>query len=157
MKANKKFKQNTEAVSAVIGVILMVAITVAIAATAYLYFNGMIGKTQQIAPVFQLRTDEILDELIVSSADTDTDWSRISISADKAGTLFHLNGAVVAGDTAVTTTLTQVTTTSAQMIATQYIALRGNPDAVSQISYTIVDNVANEEIGTYTFESIAQI
>ena len=43
MKANKKFVEEDEAVSAVIGVILMVAITVAIAATVYVYVSGMIG------------------------------------------------------------------------------------------------------------------
>ena len=43
MKANRKFRDGEEAVSAVIGVILMVAITVAIAATVYVYVSGMIG------------------------------------------------------------------------------------------------------------------
>ena len=43
MKANRKFKNEDEAVSAVIGVILMVAITVAIAATVYVYVSGMLG------------------------------------------------------------------------------------------------------------------
>jgi len=43
MKANRKFREGQEAVSAVIGVILMVAITVAIAATVYVYVSGMIG------------------------------------------------------------------------------------------------------------------
>ena len=43
MKANKKFVEEKEAVSAVIGVILMVAITVAIAATVYVYVSGMLG------------------------------------------------------------------------------------------------------------------
>jgi len=48
MKANKKFIDGEEeAVSAVIGVILMVAITVAIAATVYVYVSGMIGGTAQ--------------------------------------------------------------------------------------------------------------
>ena len=41
MKANRKFKESEEAVSAVIGVILMVAITVAIAATVYVYVSGL--------------------------------------------------------------------------------------------------------------------
>ena len=41
MKANKKFIEEDEAVSAVIGVILMVAITVAIAATVYVYVSGL--------------------------------------------------------------------------------------------------------------------
>ena len=43
MKANRKFIDGEEAVSAVIGVILMVAITVAIAATVYVYVSGMLG------------------------------------------------------------------------------------------------------------------
>ena len=43
MKANRKFVEGEEAVSAVIGVILMVAITVAIAATVYVYVSGMLG------------------------------------------------------------------------------------------------------------------
>jgi flagellin-like protein len=51
MKANRKFIEGDErAVSAVIGVILMVAITVAIAATVYVYVSGMIGGTQKSGP-----------------------------------------------------------------------------------------------------------
>ena len=45
MKGNRKFVEE-EAVSAVIGVILMVAITVAIAATVYVYVSGMLGGPQ---------------------------------------------------------------------------------------------------------------
>jgi len=44
MKANRKFVEHDGAVSAVIGVILMVAITVAIAATVYVYVSGL-GNT----------------------------------------------------------------------------------------------------------------
>jgi len=50
MKANRKFKQENEAVSAVIGVILMVAITVAIAATVYVYVSGMLGGGPSSTP-----------------------------------------------------------------------------------------------------------
>jgi len=49
MKANRKFIENQEAISAVIGVILMVAITVAIGAVAYLYFTGMLGSPKKEA------------------------------------------------------------------------------------------------------------
>jgi len=45
MKANRKFVEGEEAVSAVIGVILMVAITVAIAATVYVYVTGIVPQT----------------------------------------------------------------------------------------------------------------
>jgi flagellin-like protein len=50
MKANRKFVEGEEAVSAVIGVILMVAITVAIAATVYVYVSGMLGGGPTAAP-----------------------------------------------------------------------------------------------------------
>jgi flagellin-like protein len=51
MKANRKFIEGDErAVSAVIGVILMVAITVAIAATVYVYVSGMLGGGATKAP-----------------------------------------------------------------------------------------------------------
>ena len=50
MKANKKFVEAEEAVSAVIGVILMVAITVAIAATVYVYVSGIIGPGTASTP-----------------------------------------------------------------------------------------------------------
>ena len=46
MKANKKFIEEDEAVSAVIGVILMVAITVAIAATVYVYVSGLASSPE---------------------------------------------------------------------------------------------------------------
>ena len=50
MKANRKFRKEEKAVSAVIGVILMVAITVAIAATVYVYVSGMLGGGAEKAP-----------------------------------------------------------------------------------------------------------
>lgn len=44
---NRLFKGDKAGVSAVIGVILMVAITVAIAATVYVYVSGMIGDDSE--------------------------------------------------------------------------------------------------------------
>ena len=57
MKANRKFIEGNEAVSAVIGVILMVAITVAIAATVYVYVSGMLGGGTQSTPSVSLTAD----------------------------------------------------------------------------------------------------
>ena len=56
MKANRKFIEEEEAVSAVIGVILMVAITVAIAATVYVYVSGMIGGTATKTSTLSMNT-----------------------------------------------------------------------------------------------------
>ena len=68
MKANRKFKEEDEAVSAVIGVILMVAITVAIAATVYVYVSGMMGGASEKAPTITFTKDEALDTLTVVQA-----------------------------------------------------------------------------------------
>ncbi len=81
MKANRKYREGEEAVSAVIGVILMVAITVAIAATVYVYVSGMIGTSPQSTPNVQFVKDDIADTLTVASADPgDLDWEDLEIT-----------------------------------------------------------------------------
>ena len=80
MKANRKFVNGEdEAVSAVIGVILMVAITVAIAATVYVYVSGMMGGASEKAPTITFTKHEALDLLIVVQADVGIDWSDITM------------------------------------------------------------------------------
>ena len=82
MKANKKFVCEEEAVSAVIGVILMVAITVAIAATVYVYVSGMIGTSPETTPSIQFTKDSSAKTLTVSTADpTSLIWNQLSISS----------------------------------------------------------------------------
>jgi len=65
----RELKDKEDAVSAVIGVILMVAITVAIAATVYVYVSGMIGTSPQSAPNVQFVKDDINNKLTVASAE----------------------------------------------------------------------------------------
>ena len=97
MKANRKFIEGEEAVSAVIGVILMVAITVAIAATVYVYVSGMIGTSPQATPSVQFVADDIDDTLTVASADpNDLLWTDISIVG--TGDLQNTTVNVLAGD-----------------------------------------------------------
>ncbi len=85
MKANRKFKDGEEAVSAVIGVILMVAITVAIAATVYVYVSGMMGGGGEPAPTITFRKVDTAAEntLTVISADpTSLDWGDLEVQID---------------------------------------------------------------------------
>jgi flagellin-like protein len=63
MRANRKFVEEDEAVSAVIGVILMVAITVAVAATVYVYTSG-IGSTPSRLETAAVATGEGTDDQI---------------------------------------------------------------------------------------------
>ena len=82
MKANRKFVDGEEAVSAVIGVILMVAITVAIAATVYVYVSGMMGTENEATPVitFQQQDTALVNTLTVISADPgDLAWADLQV------------------------------------------------------------------------------
>ena len=74
MKANKKFVEEEEAVSAVIGVILMVAITVAIAATVYVYVSGMLSPTGENAPNMAWSIDDAEDTLIITSGSSTNNY-----------------------------------------------------------------------------------
>jgi flagellin-like protein len=78
MKANRKFVEEKEAVSAVIGVILMVAITVAIAATVYVYVSGMLGTGQTSTP--NVTFTKSSDGLTVARADAGLDWSDFKVT-----------------------------------------------------------------------------
>ena len=71
MKANRKFVEGEEAVSAVIGVILMVAITVAIAATVYYYVTTILPEGGQTTPNIIISQSDEDDYLKVISADSD--------------------------------------------------------------------------------------
>ena len=82
MKANKKFIEKEAGVSAVIGVILMVAITVAIAATVYVYVSGMMGTGQEAAPTLTFIKEDkaTVNTLTVISADpSDISWGDIEL------------------------------------------------------------------------------
>jgi len=83
MKANRKFIEEDEAVSAVIGVILMVAITVAIAATVYVYVSGMLGGGTSSTPSISMTAEPSSDDtscLITVGTITETGvaWSDIA-------------------------------------------------------------------------------
>ena len=76
MKANRKFVEGEEAVSAVIGVILMVAITVAIAATVYVYVSGMLTGPGEAAPNLAWAVDDANDQLKITSGSAANDYAQ---------------------------------------------------------------------------------
>ena len=140
MKANKKFVEGDEAVSAVIGVILMVAITVAIAATVYVYVSGMMGGAAEKAPTITFTKDESRDTLTVVQADVGISWSDVFMNATGTGGTVGYNnthgqtGEVTAGDTIDFSGSAELT-----------------GDLVIQFSYT----PTNALIGTYKLSSVS--
>ena len=83
MKANKKFVEEKEAVSAVIGVILMVAITVAIAATVYYYVTVIMTGPGTTTP--NISWSKGTDYLEVVSADNNLDWADVTVGGTNTG------------------------------------------------------------------------
>ncbi len=91
MKANRKFKEE-EAVSAVIGVILMVAITVAIAATVYVYVSGMVTPVGEAAPSLAWTRDNGDKSITFSAGSAEHDYASAATDASSANLVFKLAG-----------------------------------------------------------------
>jgi flagellin-like protein len=89
MKANQKFlKGDDEAVSPVIAVILMVAITVVLAATVYVWVSGFGASSGSPAKTMSLTGDGALSgtskTYTVASATSGMRWSDISVTVNGA-------------------------------------------------------------------------
>ncbi len=76
MKANQNFRTEEEAVSPVIGVILMVAITVVLAAVVFVLVSDL-GDTKDVPPTVTF--DKSGGVLRVIGADADADWNDIQM------------------------------------------------------------------------------
>lgn len=84
LEINNILKEEKFAVSAVIGVILMVAITVAIAATVYVYVSGMIGGTQDQTANIACITDSSTDRITITSSNANLHWRDIEVITDNS-------------------------------------------------------------------------
>jgi len=83
MKANNKYRESEKcAVSAVIGVILMVAITVAVSATVYVYVSGMLGVVKDHTASVACITDSSTNRITITSASANLKWRDIVVITD---------------------------------------------------------------------------
>ncbi|HWR27784.1 MAG TPA: type IV pilin N-terminal domain-containing protein [Candidatus Thermoplasmatota archaeon] len=83
MKSNKKFiEMKDNGVSAIIGVILMVAITVAIAATVYVYVSGMLGGIKDHTASVACIADSSTNRITITSASANLKWRDIVVTTD---------------------------------------------------------------------------
>ena len=144
MKANKKFIEEDEAVSAVIGVILMVAITVAIAATVYVYVSGLAGSpgsdTENASVAGEGTANQI--KLVLASGGDDYDEGyTISTGTDNEVTVFIAGNKVVLSAPGTWETGGQILIgTSAGNTWTQgeFIELEGDYEVTVSIKDTVV-------------------
>ena len=75
-------KSKYNAVSSVIGIILMVEITIAIAAVAYIYFGGMMETGQQATPGVVIRAEsssdgEYAEFTVISTTSHEIYWNDV--------------------------------------------------------------------------------
>lgn len=108
MKANQSFRNADEAVSPVIGVILMVAITVVLAAVVFVLVSNL-SKTSGKAPDVSWTTDETKDRISLIKADTGLNWDDFSIK-----------GTIPAGTTAINWALNADATTGGADLGSTY-------------------------------------
>lgn len=79
MKANQKFANADEAVSPVIGVILMVAITVVLAAVVFVLVNNLTGDAGEASMDITGTRDEGKDRIDIITASSNADWAEIEL------------------------------------------------------------------------------
>ncbi len=135
MKANRKFVNGEEAVSAVIGVILMVAITVAIAATAYMYITGIIGGMNGAAPAIGFSVSESENTVKVLSADPGISWSDINI-------------------TCINTTAKSYITETGEVTAGQIIDPDTDQTLTGDVTISFIHTPTNTMIWSHTFSNV---
>ena len=104
-----KFRENEEAVSPVIGVILMVAITVILAAVIAAFVFGMspnVGATKTVAVTASLNSSQYLIVTLQGGGDVaDLEWlnmtidgtPNLNVSSKGAGTTFNSTAPITRG------------------------------------------------------------
>jgi len=161
MKANRKFVRSENAVSAVIGVILMVAITVAIAATVYVYVSGMIGGTKKSAPTVQFTKDESADRMIVATTDSGVPWTSLSLRST-IDARFNINGeAIAASHLASANVVTDIlqgdvatfAVTGINIAGSDFIDIEGVA-AGTDVTISIIHKDTNSVLQTILFTSV---
>ena len=137
MITRREFNQSKHAVSAVIGVIIMVAITVAMASVAYMLFTGMIGEQKKETPVISFTPSATEKALAVTTADIETNWESINITISNATSYTYITktGMVNAGDTI-------------------YLQTDPNPVLRGTVTVSFRYILTNSFLGSYTVENV---
>ena len=161
MKANRKFVEGEEAVSAVIGVILMVAITVAIAATVYMYVSGMIGGGTQSTPSVSIVADPVGFNCTITVGTptaNDISWSDVGFTIVDLTNTTELTNGSAGGDSIIQVLLPASNTMvqGGQIITVKYTGTTGDEavDALvddHQYRFTLSYDPTGGTMGTVTW------
>jgi FlaG/FlaF family flagellin (archaellin) len=152
--------KNFYAVSAVIGIILMVAITVAIAAVSYAYFTGLIGASEEVVPVMQFEARENLDRIEILSSEKNVRWNQFNIRSDKEHVTYDINTNIgIAGGTPLQIHTVHELTKTDIINPSDFIEFKGhdgvNPVSLSEVTITIIHRESGTVLYIFQFRSIA--
>lgn len=176
MKANRKFVNADEAVSPVIAVILMVAITVVLAATVFVLVSDIGSNTSKSAPAMSIRAVDSDDRLVVDSASSGADWNRVAIrlkSVTPSTAVICVGDDATGGNGATTFqneagSGTCAATRTNDLSTTADLEITGAADAVSASDYLdfcasaaatdvtviLIDTTANQNLGEWTLLTV---
>jgi flagellin-like protein len=140
-KANQ-FAKNEEAVSPVIGVILMVAITVVLAAVVFVLVSNLSKNSNTAAPNVTFNQDNSAHKLTIVSADASAKWTSVKQTMTGGCTVNLNGGASVASGSAVTTA-------SQSIAAGDFLTVAGS--AGSSCTMSLTYTTVNQLLGSWTF------
>lgn len=150
MKANRKFVKDSEAVSPVIAVILMVAVTVVLSATVYVWASGFGGRSdtpKAMTIVAQGVLQDGVKEFTVASATPGTYWRDVRVSVDGVPLQMNTTAACPTPGAGEFVACSDATQTSNDLIlAGQSISVPASPGSVVRI----IDVAANSVMVTVT-------
>ncbi len=154
-KIRKTLAKAEDAVSPVIGVILMVAITVVLAAVVFVLVSDL-GSDSNAPSAVKFQKDEGTDRIKVISAESTADWDNLQVKADQTGLEFELNAAADGvNGTAITTALANIASATDPMSAGEYLELCGTAGIVNDVTLTLIDAAANQIMAEMTFSAVA--
>ncbi len=157
MKANRKLLlKNDEAVSPVIAVILMVAITVVLAATVYVWVSGFGGTSTTPAKTISLSSADALDtgtpnlkEYVVAGASPGLKYEDMSLTIDGATYTFISTGCTPA-TTQWTACAGTTTRASTALVTAGDIITVAKTSGLSGTTMRVLDTDSNQVIFTIT-------
>jgi flagellin-like protein len=141
-KANQAFRDDDQAVSPVIGVILMVAITVVLAAVVFVLVSNLSKNSNTAAPNITFNQDASAHKLTIVSADASANWQNVKETITGGCNVKLNSGATMASGTSITTS-------SAAISAGDVLTVAGS--AGSSCSMSLTYTTVNQLLGSWTF------
>ncbi len=154
------FRHAEVAVSPVISTILMVAITVVLAATAFVLVADVGGNVTEPAPNIGLSSDDVADQIQVSIADPKANWDRIALQVKSNGgsdpirlgssTIAVVNEPAEAGGVLIANRV-DIVQGSLPMAGGDFLQFCRQGASDGPVVIQVVDIVTNTLMGTYEF------